>query len=143
MIRKGFTIENPTTKSRTVVVESDAETNGAGWLLEVHSVPGAKWDVPEHLHLTWTETFEIVSGVAHYQVNGIRSIAEAGEKFVVFPGQLHIHPWNAGEKELIYRQSDKFDRPDPQAVQDVLGVFATRADLAGRGRSTAADARRT
>ena len=33
MIQAGFTFEHPTTKTRTVALESDAETNGMGWLL--------------------------------------------------------------------------------------------------------------
>jgi hypothetical protein len=134
MIRAGFVIENPLTKSRTVVVESDAETQGMGWLLEIHSAPGTRFDVPEHLHLTWTESFEIVSGSAFYKLNGIQKTAEAGEKFVVMPGQLHIHPWNAGDRELVYRQMNKFDKRSPDAVQDVLGVFATRVGLARDGK---------
>lgn len=108
MIRAGFTIENPTTKSRTVVLESDAETNGMGWLLEVHCVPKSRSDVSEHLHVTWTESFEIVSGSAHYKHNGVQKTAAAGEKFVVLPGQLHIHPWNACDIEMVYRQTNKF-----------------------------------
>jgi hypothetical protein len=134
MIRAGFVIENPLTKSRTVVVESDAETKGMGWLLEIHCAPGAKFDVPEHLHLTWTETFEILSGSAYYKLNGIQKTAAAGEKFVVLPRQLHIHPWNAGDIELVYRQTNKFQQYSPDAVQEVLGVFATRVGLAREGK---------
>ena len=134
MIHAGFTIENPTTKSRTIVVESDAETKGMGWLLEVHCAPQTKSDIPEHLHLTWTESFEIISGSAHYKLNGIQKRAEAGEKFVVLPGELHIHPWNAGDAEMVYRQTNRFEQPSPEAVQDVLGVFATRARLAREGK---------
>lgn len=134
MIRAGFTIENPQTKSRTIVVESDAETKGMGWLLEVHCAPQARSDVSEHLHLTWTENFEIISGSAHYKLNGVRKRASAGEKFVVLPGELHIHPWNAGDTEMVYRQTNRFEQPSSQAVQDVLGVFATRAGLAREGK---------
>jgi hypothetical protein len=134
MIRAGFTIENTMTKSRTIVLESDAETKGMGWLLEVHCAPQTGSDVPEHLHLTWTENFEIISGSAHYKLNGIQKRAAAGEKFVVLPGELHIHPWNAGESDMVYRQTNRFERANPQAVQDVLGVFATRAGLARQGK---------
>ena len=134
MIRPGFTIESPLTKSRTVVIESDAETKGMGWVLEIHTVPHGGIDVPEHLHTHWTETFEILSGSAHYKLDGVRSTIGAGEKFVVQPGHLHVHPWNAGETEMVYRQTNVFDQPSPQAVQDVLGVFATRADLARAGK---------
>ncbi len=134
MIRAGFTIDNPMTGSHTVVVESDVETKGMGWLLEVHCVPKALSDVPEHLHLTWTETFEIISGSAHYKLDGVQKTIRAGEKFVVLPGHRHIHPWNAGDTEMVYSQKNRFERPSAQALQDVLGVFATRADLAREGK---------
>lgn len=134
MIHAGFTIENPITESRVIVLEGDAETNGSGWLLESHNAPHADPDVPEHLHLTWTETFELVSGTAFYELDGTRQIANVGDVIIVRPGQRHVHPWNAGETELVYTQRDVFDPRDPQATQDVLGVFATVAGLAREGK---------
>jgi mannose-6-phosphate isomerase-like protein (cupin superfamily) len=134
MIRAGFTIDSPLTKSHLIVIESDVETKGMGWLLEIHCVPNALSDVPEHLHLAWTETFEIISGSAHYSLDGIQKTIKAGEKFVVLPGHRHIHPWNAGNTEMVYRQRDNFEQSSSGAVQDVLGVFATRADLAREGK---------
>ena len=130
MIRAGFTINNPLTGSRTVVLESDAETAGASWLLEVYCQPKATFDILEHYHLSWTEEFEIVSGSAFFSLDGTKRTLAAGERVAVSPGQRHIHPWNAGETELIYRQRSLFQRADPAAVQDVLGVFATIAGLA-------------
>jgi mannose-6-phosphate isomerase-like protein (cupin superfamily) len=134
MIRAGFTIESPITQGRTIVLKSDAETNGSGWLLEQHCIPHAPPEVPEHLHLTWTETFEIIAGEAFYKLDGVQQRAGAGDTFVVQPGHNHIHPWNAGETELVYRQLDVFEQPSAQAVQDVLGVFATLAGLARQGK---------
>ena len=46
----------------------------------------------------------------------------------------HVHPWNGVETEMVYRQRNTFDQPSSEAVQDVLGVFATRADLAQEGK---------
>jgi hypothetical protein len=134
MIHAGFTIDNPFTKSRAVVLESDVETKGNGWLLEVRCPPKGRPDGGEHLHLTWTETFEIISGTAYYKLDGSQHTAQAGQKFVVLPRHAHIHPWNAGDTEMVYRQSDQFEQPNPQAAQDVLGVFATIARLARDGK---------
>lgn len=134
MIRAGFVIDNPITHSRTTVLESDAETQGMSWLLEVSCVPNSGPDIPEHVHLTWTERFEIVQGTAHFSVEGSRKTAQAGESFIVLPGQRHIHPWNAGDGVMVFRQCSEFGAPTPQAVQDVLGVFATIADLARQGQ---------
>lgn len=134
MICAGFVIENAITRSRTVVLESDRETNGRGWLLETTCVPQTGPDIEEHLHLAWTETFEILKGTAYYKLQGIQKTAQAGETIQVLPRQLHIHPWNAGETELVFRQTSDFGQPNPQAVQDVLGVFATIAILARKGK---------
>jgi quercetin dioxygenase-like cupin family protein len=134
MIRAGFTIESPRTQSVTTILQSDAETNGMGWELEVTCQPNTEADIEEHLHLTWTETFEILSGTAHYKLNGQQKTAEAGQSFVVRPGEKHIHPWNAGETVMVYRQTDKFPAPSPAAVQEVLGTFATLAALTREGK---------
>lgn len=133
MIRAGFTFEHPTTKTRTVVLESDAETNGMGWLLEVTRYSPLGSDLGEHLHQTWTEIFETHKGTARYKLNGVEKIAKAGESFVVEPGHFHVHPWNATDEELVYRQRDRFEHPSPAAVQDILGIFATRTGLARDG----------
>jgi hypothetical protein len=134
MIRPGFVIESPITGSRTQVIESDVETNGMGWLLEATCLPNAQPDITEHLHLTWTETFEILSGSAYYCLNGVQKTLPAGESFTVLPGQTHVHPWNAGDSPMVYRQRDVFAQPSAAAVQDVLGVFATVAGLARLGK---------
>jgi len=134
MIRAGFTIANPLTQSRTIVLKSDAETDGMGWLLEVHCAPGARADIAEHMHVEWTEHFEIVSGTAHYALDGVQGTIEAGASFTVLPGQRHIHPWSPGGSPMVYRQRNEFSRRSPEAVQDVLGVFATVAGLARDGK---------
>jgi hypothetical protein len=134
MIRAGFTITNPLTQSRTIVLKSDAETDGMGWLLEVHCAPGACADIAEHLHTEWIERFEIISGTAYYALGGQQHMLEAGGSFTVLPGQRHIHPWSAVDSPMVYRQANDFGRRSPEAVQEVLGVFATVAGLARDGK---------
>ncbi len=134
MIRAGFTYEHPITHTRVIVLETEAETNGTGWLLEVHMVPWAGPEFPEHVHLTWTETFAIIAGSAYYTLNGVQGSAKAGDTIVMPAGQPQIHPWNAGDTELVYRQRNTFAQPSPRVVQDVMGVFATLAGLAREGK---------
>lgn len=134
MITAGFTIENPQTGSRTTVLEGDAELNGNGWLLETRCAPHAGPDIAEHLHRSWVEQFEIISGSAFYRLNGEEKTASAGETIVVMPGERHVHPWNAGEDELVYRQMDRFAPPDYGAVQEVIGAFATLAAMGREGK---------
>ena len=128
MITAGFAFEHPETRTRVTVLESDAETGGAGWLLEIRRFAPVP-DLAEHLHTTWTETFEIVSGAARYSLDGVEGALGAGESFVVPPRHPHVHPWNATGDELVYRQRTRFAQPSAAAVQDVLGVLATRAGL--------------
>ena len=134
MIRASFSYEHPIMHTRTIVLETEAETNGTGWLLEHHCAPHVGPAFPEHVHLTWTETFEIISGSAYYKLNGVQSRAEAGDTIVALPGQQHIHPWSAGDTELVLRHRDTFAQPSPRAVQDVVGVLATLAGLAHEGK---------
>lgn len=137
MITAGFTIHNPITKSQTTILETDAETDGMGWLLEVRCAPGQKSDIAEHYHLDWVETFEIRSGTAFYKLDGVQKTAGAGETFVVQPRQRHVHPRCADGEEMVYRQSNRFGQRSPAAVQEVLGTFATIAGLAGQGKIAA------
>lgn len=134
MIRAGFTIDNPVTRARTIVLKSEVETKGTGWVVETHTPPHAPPDLPEHLHLGSTETFEIIAGRACYQVDGVRHTVAAGNTIVLPPRRRHIHPWNIGETELVCRQLNVFDRRNPRAVQDVLGLLATSAGLARDGK---------
>lgn len=134
MIQAGFVIENPISGSRLVVIESDADTGGTGWLVESHNVPHAGPDIPEHVHLSWTERFEIITGMAHYSTDGVQRTAVAGDVIVSHPRQRHIHPWNAGETELVYQQRVELAEPNAAAMQDVLGVVATVAGLARQGK---------
>jgi len=133
MIRSGFVIQNPITLSRTTVLETGSETSGRGWLLEHRSPPHAGPDVQEHFHMKWTETFEIIAGEASYRLNHETKSASAGTSIVMPPRQPHIHPWNTGDTELVYRQRNDFGGVDAQAVDDVLGIFATRAGLVREG----------
>lgn len=134
MIEAGFSTIDPRTQTRTTVVEGAAETDGAGWVLEVRCPPGAPPHILKHVHATWTETFEIVSGTARYVLGREERTAQAGETVVMPPGVPHIHPWNAGETEMVYRQINAFAAPNPEAVADVIGVFATINGLARDGK---------
>ena len=134
MIRAGFAINDPRTGLRTVILEADVETNSQGWLLEQRCRPGVLPSIAEHGHLTWPEMFEVVSGKAYYSLDGVEGTTVAGESFTVKPGQRHIHPWCAGDEAMVFRQRNDFGGRSPDAVQDVLGVFATIAQFAAQGK---------
>lgn len=137
MIRPGFETTDPRTGTRSVVIEGTAETEGKGWVIEVHCPEGAAPAILEHVHLSWTETFEIVEGTASYTIGGETRSAREGETIVMEPGLPHVHPWNAGAGTMVYRQTNQFATRSPSAVDDVLGVFATINGLGREGKLNA------
>ena len=130
MIDVGFSTVEPRTGTRTRVVEG----TDMGWVLEVECPAGAPPHILEHVHQGWDETFEILEGRANYKLDGRQGSAAKGETIPMPPGQTHIHPWNAGDGVMVYRQTNKFDRPAPEALHDVIGVFATINGLAREGK---------
>lgn len=134
MIQAGFTMVSPLARSRTVVTATDVETGGTGFTIEVTCMSGMGPNVLEHLHETWTETFEILRGSAQYRLGGEHRKAQAGETITMPPRVPHVHPWSAGEGEMVYRQTSRFATPSREAVQDTLGSFATMNGLAREGK---------
>ena len=133
MINAGFETTDPITQTRTVVIQGARETSGRGWVLEVHSPQGAPAFLA-HVHRTWTETFEILQGSAICRVGAAEHRLAAGESIVMPPKAPHVHPWNAGTGVMVYRQTNDFGASTPDAVDDVLGAFATIHGLAREGR---------
>lgn len=133
-MQAGFETTDPFTGFRFVLVEGAKETDGRGWVIEVHCPPGAPPFAPEHVHLTWKETFEILHGEARYSLGGKERSATTGDTIIMPAGIKQIHPWNGGTTEMVYRQVDDFGRSCPEAVDDVLGAFATIYGMAREGK---------
>ena len=133
-IRAGFADTDHRTNTRTVVLKGAEETDGRGWVLEVHCPEGAASSILPHLHERWTETFEIVQGSASCRLGGEVRALQAGERIVFPPGVPHEHPWNTGAGTMVYRQSNDFGACTPEAVTEVLGAFATVNDLSRAGK---------
>ena len=134
MIRPGFETTDPITQTRLVVVKGAQETSGRGWEIEVHCPQGAAAAIPAHLHRSWTETFEILEGSATCRLGAEERMLKRGESIVMPPGIAHVHPWNTGSGDMVYRQTNDFGSSTPEAVDDVIGVFATIHGLARDGR---------
>jgi hypothetical protein len=49
-------------------------------------------------------------------------------------GVPHVHPWNTGTDEMVYRQTNDFEATTPGAVREGLGALATLKGLAREGR---------
>jgi mannose-6-phosphate isomerase-like protein (cupin superfamily) len=136
-ITAGFESTDPRTGTRLQVVKAEREMGGRGWVLEVTCPEGAPAAVVEHIHLTWTETFEIVEGEALYRVDKKDVALRPGESITTPPGSPHVHPWNVGKGPLVYRQINDFGGVSPGAADEVLGVFVTINGLARLGKTDA------
>ena len=134
MISPGFETTDPVTQTRTVVMKGARETSGRGWVIEVHCPEGAAAAVMAHLHRTWTETFEILQGSAACRLGDKELRLAAGESIVMPPNVAHVHPWNVGSGEMVYRQTNDFGASTPEAVDEMLGAYATINGLAREGR---------
>lgn len=134
MIRVGFETTDPFTQTRSVLIQGPEEMDGRGWVIEVYCPEGAPSVISEHVHLTWSETFEVLQGAAAYKLGGEEHAINAGETVHMPPGVTHVHPWNTSSGVMVYRQTDDFGVSDPAAAHDVLGVFATINGLAREGK---------
>jgi mannose-6-phosphate isomerase-like protein (cupin superfamily) len=132
-IRPGFEMSDPITQTRIVVVKGAEETSGRGWVTEVYCPQGAT-RFPAHVHETWTETFEILEGSATCRIGAEEHRLACGESIFMPARVPHVHPWNTGSGEMVFRHANDFGAPDPEAVTDVLGAYATMFGLAREGR---------
>jgi mannose-6-phosphate isomerase-like protein (cupin superfamily) len=132
-IRAGFQTTDPITQTRILVVKSAEEMSGRGWVTEVYCPQGSA-PFPPHVHEIWTENFEILEGSATCRLGAKEHRVERGESIVMPPGVPHVHPWNTGSGQMVFRHTNDFGATTPQALTDVLGAFATMFGLAREGR---------
>src|SRR5262245_61978797 len=114
MIGAGFETTDPITKTRLVILKGAKETGGRGWVTEVSCPEGAAPWGGNHLHRTWTETFEILQGTASYQLGNRVQTLRTGETVIMPPGVPHIHPWNTGSGLMVFRSTNDFGAVLPQ-----------------------------
>ena len=85
--------ENAPMGQRARLLTLPGETGGRRFVLEYVNRPYAgEYAVPPHLHPTYSETFEILSGRARYRVGREERTAEPGEQVVLPAGITHVHP---------------------------------------------------
>src|SRR5436190_2060417 len=119
MIRVGDCMYNSVTGVRIDVCETQEQSNGNGFVVEYTIDAGRKGldvnTVWPHLHLWWTEKFEILSGTGRYYLDGCEYNVEVGDIITLPAKQAQRHPWNTGKRELHMRQTDTFAYPDARA----------------------------
>src|SRR5918992_3403737 len=99
MSKAGDIVENPVTGELAVARLGTEESGGELLAVDGYVRPGGAV-VGEHVHPAIEETFEVVSGLVGFRIDGRESIAQPGERLHVPAGTAHDW-WNAGEEEAL------------------------------------------
>jgi quercetin dioxygenase-like cupin family protein len=130
--------ENARVGQRARLLTLPCETEGRRFVLEyVNRAFSGRDAVPSHLHPTYTETFEILSGRARYRLGRGERTAMAGDRVVLPAGVAHVHPWNDGAEELHVRQTAIATPSDMAGLTASLQAAITLFGLATAGRVNA------
>jgi len=135
MARAGQTIENPVTGQSILFVLPAADNQGRGWIYEWTLQPfcGQHFPAP-HQHTFGSERFEILSGQARYQINGVEKTAQAGEVINIPLRTMHVHPWSASPEPMRMRHIVTVDPPSVDLTVGTEVFFETLFGLAREGR---------
>jgi mannose-6-phosphate isomerase-like protein (cupin superfamily) len=117
-IKAGFETTDPITQTRIVVVKDAEDMSGRGWVTEVYCPQGSTPFLP-HLHQTWTETFEILEGSATCLLGSDEHRMTRGESIVMPPGVPHVHPWNTGSEQMVFRHINDFGAKNVRDLHDL------------------------
>lgn len=101
MAKAGQVITHSITGTQVVFIKTAEDTNGE--YLEFEQIVKANSALPAHIHTVQTETFNVLSGVARYQMNGKDEMLQAGEEVSFTPGVTHINPIPEGDEDLHLR----------------------------------------
>lgn len=134
-ITAGTWIENPPMGQRSLLLKLPSETGGRYFEMEYVCEPFAGRNaIPPHYHPTYTERFEILSGCARYLLDDAERTARAGDKIVLPPRIVHLHPWSDSDEVLRVRMLSQSPRPDPRGLSANLNAGITLYGLARDGK---------
>jgi len=87
MAESGLTIDSPKTGQTLTFITTAAASDGAELTIEVALRPDAF--VPQHVHVSQEETFEVLAGTVTFTVDGAQVLGHTGETIVVPAGVGH------------------------------------------------------
>lgn len=116
MVKQGEAYANPRTGTRVEVEELRPEQ-----LVFVRRYPSASGEADPHVHLDFSQSWEVLSGTATLAVDGATQTLTAGERVEVGTGQKHQDPYNETEGELAVRWRVE---PVTEFVEGYLNAYA-------------------
>ena len=139
MIRPGQVLTHPLFGTRLTFLHTGAETGGRllEWETLYKAYRGKESGNTPHLHVTFVEQYEVLEGMAAYELKGVVKPAHAGEHVEIPLGTAHRNLWNASAKDLRLRTHLEMDPPNLPALQFVEDFFQTLYGLARDGKVNA------
>jgi quercetin dioxygenase-like cupin family protein len=134
MATTGQTIDNPVTGQRILFLTSAKENGGTCWEVEWFVKPHQGKFPPEHFHPTFSERFEILSGMARYKLNSQEHSAQPGDVVNMPMGSAHMHPWSVSDEELHMRQVIELAQPNLKMLNAAEDFFESLFALARDGK---------
>ena len=134
MATAGQTFENPLTGERMVFRKTAHETNGTLLEIEFFIKPHTGKGLGAHIHPSFDERFEIITGSARYMIGQDEYSAAAGDVVVLPMAIAHVHPWNAGDDVLHVRRVIQFSKPEMSMLTGSEAFLETLYALAQQGK---------
>lgn len=132
----GDVVHDPATGTTLEFVETSASTGARRLVIEWTLPPDRGTGSLAHRHPTVAERWDVLEGRARYRLGRARPVADAPHSWVVPVNTSHVHPSNAGDRELRVRQTIETPEPD-QLLVGVERYFETLFALAQQGRTDA------
>lgn len=127
-------LDNPVTGERFVYRQTAYSTGGTYWEAERILKPHTGKVPIAHLHPFADEHFEIISGSACYQLDGVEHQAAASDIVVIPANRPHLNPWNVSDQDLHMRHIIRPKQPILDILLTSEGVFDTLYALACAGK---------
>src|SRR3989442_4777496 len=134
MATAGQAFENPLTGERMVFRKTAHDTNGTLLEIEFFIKPHSGKGLGAHIHPSFDERFEIISGSARYMIGQDECPAAAGDVVVLPKAIAHVHPWNAGSDVLHVRRVIQFSRPEISVLAGSREVLEKMVAFSSAGK---------
>jgi quercetin dioxygenase-like cupin family protein len=133
-LQAGQSVFNPVSGERATFVRTAASTDGHALEVRWHLPVGSRMAALPHKHPDDAEEFELLEGTAEFSVGGKKETQEGPHRFTVPANTSHVHPKNAGERELVVRQWIEVEEPRYATLAGIQAYFETAAALAHDGK---------
>ena len=135
-IQMGDWIENPMAGLKVCFTVLPKQTSGQRYEAEFVFQPfTGKGSAPLHLHPTITEIFTVITGHAHYHLQGKEHSAGPEERIILPPTVAHLHPWSVSGEELRMHLVAECKPADLDGLNRIINSVITGFGLARDGKT--------